>query len=63
MNQDDIFFTVKSDVFNLEYGEHLFNRLGHDAGKHEYIRQKMREQGRLLMCSRKMTPLKTIEDH
>lgn len=63
MNQDNIFLTIKSETFILEYGEHLFNRLGHDAGKHEYIRQKMRELGRLLICSRKITPLMTIEDH
>ncbi|KAK0148532.1 hypothetical protein N1851_011139 [Merluccius polli] len=61
--QDDVYFAVKSDVSILEYGEHLYNRLGYDVGKHEYIRQKLRELGRLLICSRKTTPLKTIKDH
>lgn len=31
-----------------------------DTGKHEYIRQKLRELGRFLLCSRKTTSLKTI---
>lgn len=63
MVQDGIFAAVKTDACILEYGEHLYNRLGYDAGKHEYIRQKMRELGRLLVCSRKNTALKSIEDH
>ena len=63
MIQDDVYFAVKADACIMEYGEHLYNRLGHDVGKHEYIRQKLRELGRLLICSRKNTPLKTIKDH
>ncbi|KAL7380029.1 hypothetical protein ABVT39_010160 [Epinephelus coioides] len=63
MVQDEVYSAVKSDVCIMEFGEHLYNRLGYDVGKHEYIRQKLRELGRLLVCSRKTTPLKTIEDH
>lgn len=63
MTQDDVYFAVKSDVCIKEYGEHLCNKHGHDVSKHEYIRQKMCELGRRLMCSKKTTPLKTIEDH
>ncbi|XP_051246592.1 uncharacterized protein LOC127357967 isoform X5 [Dicentrarchus labrax] len=63
MVQDEAYFAVKSDVCIMEFGEHLYNRLGHDVGEHEYIRQKLRELGRLLVCSRKTTPLKTIQDH
>ncbi|KAG9275033.1 hypothetical protein AMEX_G9507, partial [Astyanax mexicanus] len=63
MNQDEVYSVVKSDGLIMEYGEHLYNRLGYDVAKHEYIRQKMRELGRLLICSRKSTPLKTIDDH
>jgi len=53
MVQDEVYFVVKSDPCIMEYGEHLYNRLGYDPGKHEYIRQKLRELGRLLICSRK----------
>lgn len=63
MVQGDVYSAVKSDVSIMEYGEHLYNRLGYDVGKHEYIRQKLRELGRLLICSRKTTALKTIKDH
>lgn len=63
MIQDDVYFAVKSDACIMEYGEHLYNRLGHDVSKHEYIRQKLRELGRLLICSRKTTPLRTIQGH
>ncbi|XP_054872280.1 uncharacterized protein LOC111580096 isoform X3 [Amphiprion ocellaris] len=63
MVQDEVCSAVKSDVCIMEYGQHLYHRLGYDVGKHEYIRQKLRELGRLLVCSRKTTPLKTIEDH
>lgn len=63
MVQDEVCSAVKSDVCIMEYGEHLYNRLGYDVGKHEYIRQKLRELRRLLICSRKITPLKTIQDH
>ncbi|XDV21782.1 hypothetical protein PO909_026802 [Leuciscus waleckii] len=63
MVQDEVYSVLKSDVCIMEYGEHLYNRLGYDVGKHEYIRQKLRELGRLLICSRKNTSLKTIKDH
>lgn len=63
MVHDDVFHAVKSDACIREYGEHLYNRLGYDVSKHEYIRQKLRELGRLLLCSRKTTHLRTIEEH
>ncbi|XP_059371080.1 uncharacterized protein LOC132108389 [Carassius carassius] len=63
MVQDEVYSVLKSDFCIMEYGEHLYNRLGYDVGKHEYIRQKLRELGRLLICSRKNTSLKTIKDH
>ncbi|XP_030609203.1 uncharacterized protein LOC115796875 isoform X2 [Archocentrus centrarchus] len=63
MFQDEVCSAVKSDICIMEYGEHLYIRLGYDVSKHEYIRQKLRDLGRLLICSRKITPLNTIEDH
>lgn len=63
MNKDEVYTAVKSDEFIIEYGQHLYNRLGYDASKHEYIRQKMRELGRLLIHSKKTTHMKTIEEH
>ncbi|KAF7644683.1 hypothetical protein LDENG_00217730 [Lucifuga dentata] len=55
MIQDEVCSAVKTDVCIMEYGEHLY--------RHEYIHQKLRELGRLLICARKNTPLRTIQDH
>ncbi|XP_035993659.1 uncharacterized protein LOC118563357 [Fundulus heteroclitus] len=63
MIQDEVYSAVKSDELIIEYGQHLYNRLGYDPTKHEYIRQKMRELGRLLIHSKKITPMTTIEEH
>ncbi|XP_061774248.1 M-phase phosphoprotein 8 isoform X5 [Nerophis ophidion] len=63
MFQDDVYFAVKSDSYALEYAEHLYKRYGFDDRKHEHIRHKLRELGRLLLCARQSTPLKTIQDH
>ncbi|XP_054908272.1 uncharacterized protein LOC129374093 [Poeciliopsis prolifica] len=63
MHGDEVYNAVKSDELIIEYGQHLYSRLGDDASRHEYIRQKLRELGRLLINSRKTTPMKTIEDH
>lgn len=49
MVQDEVYSVLKSDVCIMEYGEHFYNRLGYDVG-HEYIFQKLRELGRLLIC-------------
>ncbi|XP_061673550.1 uncharacterized protein LOC133499495 isoform X2 [Syngnathoides biaculeatus] len=63
MNVDDVYEAVKSDPCIMEYGQHLYNRHGHDATKRLYIRDQMRALGRLLVCSRKATHMKTIKDH
>ncbi|XP_067311201.1 uncharacterized protein [Pseudorasbora parva] len=63
MTQDDISFEVKNDQCIMEFGKHLYNRLGADVSKHEYIRQKLRELGRLCLHGREVTPLKTIKDY
>ncbi|XP_064208087.1 uncharacterized protein LOC135263699 isoform X2 [Anguilla rostrata] len=62
MNTDKISLAIKSDRCIIHFGEHLYNRHGSDAGKHEYIRQKLRELGRLLINASENTPLKSIED-
>jgi len=54
---------VKNDHCIMEYGKHLYNRLGANVSKHEYIRQKLRELGRLGLHGREVTPLQTIKDY
>ncbi|XP_065152045.1 uncharacterized protein [Paramisgurnus dabryanus] len=62
MNYDEVSRVIHSDRCIMQLGEHMFNRMGSDVTKHDYIRQKMREVGRLLLEARRITPLKTMED-
>ncbi|XP_073703962.1 uncharacterized protein [Garra rufa] len=62
MNYDAVSRVVHSDICIMQLGEHMFNRMGSDVTKHDYIRQKMREVGRLLLEARKITPLRSMAD-
>ncbi|KAF5879973.1 uncharacterized protein DAT39_023240, partial [Clarias magur] len=62
MKQDEVTCAVKSDACIIKFGEHLCNKMGSDKTKHEYIRTKMREAGRLLVSARKMGKLQSIKD-
>ncbi|KAL2093744.1 hypothetical protein ACEWY4_011056 [Coilia grayii] len=59
MYEDDVAEAVRGDKLVLKLGQHLFDK------KHtcEYIWQKLRELGRLLLNGRKITPLKNMEDY
>ncbi|KAH3864246.1 hypothetical protein DPMN_027262 [Dreissena polymorpha] len=48
MRNDEISRKVKSDNTILAFGEKLCTKRGHDEKQHNYIRQKLREVGRLL---------------
>lgn len=39
MTQDDISATIKSGKCIIHMGQNLYNRVGSDVGKHEYICQ------------------------
>ncbi|XP_048860839.1 uncharacterized protein LOC125727900 isoform X3 [Brienomyrus brachyistius] len=62
MAYNEISAIVRSDRCILQLGQHFFNKIGSDKGKHDYIRQKLREIGRLLQEARKCTPLRNMED-
>ncbi|XP_078026445.1 uncharacterized protein LOC144464173 [Epinephelus lanceolatus] len=62
MNEDDVAHAVRNERLILKLGEHLFNKHGHDITKHEYIRQKMRETGRLLLQGQQSQNLKEMSD-
>ncbi len=53
---------VRKEQIILKLGQHLFNNYGHYVTKHEYIRQKMRETGRLVLQGRKNGKLKEVSD-
>lgn len=62
MNEDEVTSVVRKEKAILKFGEHLFNKHGHDATKHEYIRQKMRETGRVVLQGKKNGKLQNILD-
>nr|XP_055049347.1 uncharacterized protein LOC129434425 [Misgurnus anguillicaudatus] len=62
MNQDEVALAARNDWSILELGKHLYNKCGSRIKMHEYIRQKMRELGRLLICARKVSPLTSIKE-
>ncbi|XP_077121903.1 uncharacterized protein LOC143784261 isoform X2 [Ranitomeya variabilis] len=62
MRPDEISSTIKSDGSIVQMGQHLYNRIGSEVDKHEYIRQKLREVGRLVLEARKCSPLFKLVD-
>ncbi|XP_077139179.1 uncharacterized protein LOC143804702 [Ranitomeya variabilis] len=64
MMQDEIFTAIKNDSCIMQLGQQFYNKIGSDLDKHEYIRQKLREVGRLLLVAKKNTnaSLLKVED-
>ncbi|XP_067312125.1 uncharacterized protein [Pseudorasbora parva] len=62
MNQDQVALETRNDWCILELGKHLYNKHGSRLKMHEHIRQKMRELGRLLICAREVSPLRSIKE-
>ncbi|XP_078790071.1 uncharacterized protein LOC105358446 isoform X3 [Oryzias latipes] len=62
MNPDEITNIIKSDTVIIDLGQHLLNKGGTSAKSQQYVREKMREMGRLVHQARKVTTLKKMED-
>ena len=62
MNQDNITEIIRQEKYILKLGEHFYNKKGSDKSQHQYIRQKMREMGRLVLLAKTLGKLKTIQD-
>lgn len=62
LQNDDIASLVRNDFCLLQYAESLYSKDGHDPSKHDYIRQRIRELGRLLKTMRKTSTAQNIED-
>ncbi|XP_047669341.1 uncharacterized protein LOC125141181 isoform X1 [Tachysurus fulvidraco] len=62
MNLDEITAAVKNDCCIIQVGEHLLNKGGISAKNEAYVRQKLRELGRLLVSGSKVASLKRMED-
>ncbi|XP_014873036.1 uncharacterized protein LOC106936497 [Poecilia latipinna] len=61
MHQDDITVACKKDNCILKFGYRLFHK-NKMVSHHPYIRQKLRELGRLLLEAKKIAPVKSIKD-
>lgn len=62
MKNDDISSVVRNDFLILQLSQSLYNKHGSDPTKSEYIRQKVREMGRLLISLRKKYTIFSFED-
>nr|XP_055041257.1 uncharacterized protein LOC129428912 isoform X2 [Misgurnus anguillicaudatus]XP_055041258.1 uncharacterized protein LOC129428912 isoform X2 [Misgurnus anguillicaudatus] len=62
MKNDDISSVVRNDFLILQLSQSLYNKHGSDPTKFEYIRQKVREVGRLLLSMRKKFSILSFED-
>ncbi|XP_039461745.1 uncharacterized protein LOC120435746 [Oreochromis aureus] len=62
MKDDEVSASVQSDFYILQLAQSFFDKHGQDPTKHEYIRQKIREVGRLLLILRKEYSIYNLED-
>ncbi len=62
MKNDDISSVVRNDFLILQLSQCLYNKHGSDPSKSEYIRQKAREMGRLLLRLRRKYSMYSFED-
>lgn len=63
MNYDEVSQVVQNDTCILQLGQHMFNKLKNRGNNYDdYIRQKMREAGRMVLEAQKATPLKKVEE-
>ncbi|XP_026187046.1 uncharacterized protein LOC113144933 isoform X2 [Mastacembelus armatus] len=62
MNPDPVTDIIKNDYVILDLGQHLLNKGGMSAKNQQYVRERMREMGRLIHNARKVTTLQTMED-
>ncbi|XP_053181066.1 uncharacterized protein LOC128364544 isoform X1 [Scomber japonicus] len=62
MTYNDVTQAVMDDKIILQFGEQMFDQQGSNAKRHDYIRQNLRQIGRLVLEAQKITPLKKVED-
>ena len=63
MNYDEVSHVVQKDKCILQLGQYMFNKLKNKGNSNDdYIRQKMREVGRMVLEAQKVTPLKKVEE-
>jgi len=56
MRDDEIGTHVKTDELILQFGERLFEKLGHHVHNYQYIAQRMRELARRIIAMKTVKP-------
>ncbi|XP_034747424.1 uncharacterized protein LOC117956459 isoform X1 [Etheostoma cragini] len=62
MKQDEVSSVVRNDQCLIQFAHSLYNKHGQDPTKYEYMRQKLREVGRLLLCLRTEFSVHNLEE-
>ena len=62
MKQDEVASVVRNDFCILQFAQSLYNVHGKYTTRYDYVRQKLREVGRLLLCLRTDFSIPTLED-
>ncbi|XP_008286893.1 uncharacterized protein LOC103362345 [Stegastes partitus] len=62
MVYDEVTQAVIGDRIIRQYAEQMFDQYGRDVQKHHYIRQNLRQVGRLVLEAQKITPMQSLED-
>ena len=62
MIYDETTQMIQNDKLFLQFGQHMFDLIGSRKNRHDYIRQRLRELGRLLLVAQKNTPIQKAED-
>lgn len=62
MIQDQVSLTIKEDKCILEFGYRLFLKNQRQQSQHPYIRQKLRELGRLVLEEKEICPVNSIKE-
>ncbi|KAJ8313433.1 hypothetical protein KUTeg_009009 [Tegillarca granosa] len=62
MQNDDVKLTVEQDKRILSFGERLLKKHGPQEHKIQYISQELRELGRLVICCKSVSNVKSVDD-
>ncbi|XP_059192255.1 uncharacterized protein LOC131974118 [Centropristis striata] len=62
MTYDEVTRTIQNDKLLLQFGQHLFDLNGSRKNRHDLIRQRLRELGRLLVVAQKKTSIRKAEE-
>ncbi|XP_071314144.1 uncharacterized protein [Trachinotus anak] len=62
MTYDEVTQLIQNDKLLLQFGQHLFDLNGSRKNRHDLIRQRLREIGRLLLVAQKNTPIRKAEE-